>query len=243
MNEMTVAQPINGSRGATVAGPRNILLEAQVPDIFAAPLTDHGSIPNLHFPFAFAHNRLEDGGWAREVTVREMPAMKELAIVNMRLGPGVVRELHWHKEAEWAYITAGKARLTVVDADRHVYVEDLDVGDVWLVPSGVPHSIQGLEEGTEFVLVFDDGNFSENQTLLITEVMAHLPRSVLAKRNTSSASPSLPRLTRYASSCRTILRRCLMCFTPSPLPAATQGQVGHQGCSFLGSFTEPAQFD
>ena len=102
MNDMTVAQPINGSRGATVAGPRNIPLEAQVPDIFAAPLTDHGSIPNLHFPFAFAHNRLEDGGWAREVTVREMPAMKELAIVNMRLGPGGVRELHWHKEAEWA---------------------------------------------------------------------------------------------------------------------------------------------
>ena len=181
MTDMTVAQPINGSRGATVAGPRNIPLEAQVPDIFAAPLTDHGSIPNLHFPFAFAHNRLEDGGWAREVTVREMPAMKEMAIVNMRLGPGVVRELHWHKEAEWAYITAGRARLTVVDADRHVYVDDLDVGDVWLVPSGVPHSIQGLEEGTEFVLVFDDGNFSENQTLLITEVMAHLPRSVVAK--------------------------------------------------------------
>ena len=77
--------------------------------------------------------------------------------------------------------SAGKARLTVVDADRHVYVDDLDVGDVWLVPSGVSHSIQGLEEGTEFVLVFDDGNFSENQTLLITEVMAHLPRSVVAK--------------------------------------------------------------
>ena len=89
MNDMTIAQPINGSRGATVAGPRNIPLEVQVPDIFAALPTDHGSIPNLHFPFAFAHNRLEDGGWAREVTMREMPAMKEMAIVNMRLGPGV----------------------------------------------------------------------------------------------------------------------------------------------------------
>ena len=49
MNDMIVAQPINGSRGATVAGPRNIPLEAQVPDIFSAPLTDHGSIPNLRF--------------------------------------------------------------------------------------------------------------------------------------------------------------------------------------------------
>lgn len=177
----SMPEPIDGSRGATIAGPRNVTLERQVPDIFSAPVTDNGLIPNMHFPFAFAHNRLEDGGWAREVTNRELPALTSMAIVNMRLGPGVAREMHWHKEAEWAYITAGKARLTVVDAARHVVVDDLEPGDVWLVPSGVPHSIQGLEEGTEFILVFDDANFSENQTLLVTELLAHLPRSVIAK--------------------------------------------------------------
>lgn len=174
-------EPIDGTRGATVAGPRNIALERQVPDIFCPPATDNGLLPNLHFPFALAHNRLEQGGWTREVTQRELPAMTAMAIVNMRLGPGVAREMHWHKEAEWAYITAGKARLTVVDAARHVVVDDLEPGDVWLIPSGVPHSIQGLENGTEFVLVFDDGNFSENQTLLVTELLAHLPKSVVAK--------------------------------------------------------------
>lgn len=174
-------EPIDGTRGATVAGPRNAVLERQVPDIFCPPATDNGLLPNLHFPFALAHNRLEQGGWTREVTQRELPAMTAMAIVNMRLGPGVAREMHWHKEAEWAYITAGKARLTVVDAARHVVVDDLEPGDVWLIPSGVPHSIQGLEDGTEFVLVFDDGNFSENQTLLITELLAHLPKSVVAK--------------------------------------------------------------
>jgi oxalate decarboxylase len=104
-----------------------------------------------------------------------------MAGVNMRLGPGVVRELHWHKEAEWAYITKGTVRLTVVDADANVYIDDLKVGDVWLVPAGIPHSIQGLADGCEFVLVFDDGNFSENETLLITEFFAHTPKSVLAK--------------------------------------------------------------
>jgi oxalate decarboxylase len=177
----SMPEPIDGRRGASIAGPRNVALERQVPDIFSAPVTDNGLIPNMHFPFAFAHNRLEDGGWAREVTNRELPALTSMAIVNMRLGPGVAREMHWHKEAEWAYITAGKARLTVVDAARHVTVDDLEPGDVWLIPSGVPHSIQGLEEGTEFILVFDDANFSENQTLLVTELMAHLPRSVVAK--------------------------------------------------------------
>lgn len=199
MSETNPPQPIIGTLGATVAGPRNVPLEQQVPDIFAAPPTDAGGLPNLHFPFAFAHNRLEDGGWAREVTIREMPAMKELAIVNMRLDPGAVRELHWHKESEWSYITAGKARLTLVDAERGVEVQDLDVGDMWLVPPGVPHSIQGLEEGTEFILVFDDGNFSENQTLLITELFAHLPRSVIAKNFgvAEAAFANLPKSQKY----------------------------------------------
>jgi oxalate decarboxylase len=26
----------------------------------------------------------------------------------MRLEPGVIRELHWHKEAEWAYVLSGE---------------------------------------------------------------------------------------------------------------------------------------
>lgn len=174
-------QPIVGTKGADIVGPRNPAVEAQNPDILIPPLTDHGGIPNLKFPFAMAHNRLEDGGWAREVTQREMGSLKELAIVNMRLPAGVVRELHWHKEAEWAYVLNGRVRFYLVDDQRQTLVEDLGPGDLWLAPAGFPHAIQGLEEGTEFVLVFNDGNFSENQTLLVTEVFAHMPREVLAK--------------------------------------------------------------
>lgn len=179
MNKLV--EPIRGSKGATIIGPRNPEVEAQNPDILLPPETDHGGIPNLKFPFAMAHNRMEDGGWAREVTQREMGAMKELACVNMRLPAGVVRELHWHKEAEWAYVLKGKVRFYLVDDQRRTLVEDLEEGDLWLAPAGFPHAIQGLEEGTEFLLVFNDGNFSENQTLLVTEMFAHVPRSVLAK--------------------------------------------------------------
>jgi len=176
-----IVQPIRGTKGADIVGPRNLEVEAQNPDILLPPETDHGGIPNLKFPFAMAHNRLEDGGWAREVTQREMGSMKELAIVNMRLPAGVVREMHWHKEAEWAYVLKGKVRFYLVDDKRQTLVEDLEPGDLWLAPAGFPHAIQGLEEGTEFVLVFNDGNFSENQTLLVTELFAHTPREVLAK--------------------------------------------------------------
>nr|WP_246374709.1 cupin domain-containing protein [Pseudochelatococcus contaminans] len=175
-------QPIRGDKGANVLGPRNPEVEAQNPDILLPPETDHGGIPNLKFPFALAHNRLEDGGWAREVTHRELGSLEELAIVNMRLPAGVVRELHWHKEGEWAYVLKGRVRFYLVDDQRQTLIEDLGPGDLWFAPAGFPHAIQGLdEEGTEFVLVFNDGNFSENQTLLVTELFAHTPREVLAK--------------------------------------------------------------
>lgn len=177
-----VDQPIRGKDGADIIGPRNIDAEKLNPDVLLPPKTDNGGIPNLKFPFAMAHNRLEDGGWAREVTQREMGAMKEMAIVNMRLPAGVVRELHWHKEGEWAYVLKGKVRFYLIDNQRNVLIEDLEEGDLWYAPPGFPHAIQGLEgEGTEFVLVFNDGNFSENQTLLVTELFAHTPKEVLAK--------------------------------------------------------------
>lgn len=213
-------QPIRGSMGATDPGPRNVELDRQNPDILVPPETDNGSFPNLKFSFSLAHNRLEDGGWAREVTVRDLPVATAMAGVNMRLGPGVVRELHWHKEAEWGYVTQGRVRVTVVDVDRSVFVDDLQEGDVWLFPAGIPHSIQGLEEGCEFLLVFDDGKFSEYQTMLITEWFAHTPRDVLAKnfgvaescfanipkKSTSSGWKSHRRSRRCASDCRTISR-------------------------------------
>ena len=181
MTDTSAPQPIRGSHGADDPGPRNIALDKMNPNILLPPVTDNGGMPNLKFPFSMAHNRLEDGGWAREVTVRECPALEELAIVNMRLGPGVVRELHWHKEAEWAYVTQGRVRFYLVDDQRNTLVEDLEAGDLWFAPAGFPHAIQGLDEGTEFVLIFNDGNFSENETLLVTELFAHTPKEVLAK--------------------------------------------------------------
>jgi oxalate decarboxylase len=55
-------------------------------------------------------------------------------------------------------------------------------GDLWLYPAGHPHSIQALDpDGTEFLLVFNQGNFSENGTFLLSEWMAHTPPEVLIK--------------------------------------------------------------
>jgi oxalate decarboxylase len=174
-------QPIRGDWGASILGPRNVAIERENPDQLASPYTDSGTIPNLKFSFAAARNRLLTGGWAREVTVRELPVATELAGVNMRLKPGAIREMHWHKEAEWAYMLAGSARITAIDDQGRSFIDDVNEGDLWNFPPAVPHSIQGLDEGCEFLLVFDSGNFSENETFLITDLFTHMPRDVLAK--------------------------------------------------------------
>jgi len=182
-------QPRRPGEGGTDPGPRNLERDRQNPDILVPPSTDHGTLPNLRFSFADAHMRLEPGGWTRQVTARELGVSKDIAGVNMRLNAGGVRELHWHKATEWAYTLYGTARITAVDAKGRNFVDDVGVGDLWYFPAGVPHSIQGLNpDGCEFLLVFDDGDFDEDNTFLITDWFKHTPNEVLGKNFGVSAS-------------------------------------------------------
>jgi oxalate decarboxylase len=178
----TVPQPRRPGQGGTDPGPRNLERDLQNPDLLVPPSTDQGTLPNLRFSFSDAHSRLSSGGWTRQVTVRELGVSTSIAGVNMRLNAGGVRELHWHKAAEWAYMLYGSARITAIDAEGRNFVDDVGVGDLWYFASGIPHSIQGLgPDGCEFLLVFDDGGFDEDNTFLISDWFKHTPNDVLAK--------------------------------------------------------------
>ena len=170
-------------RSATDPGPTNEALDSQNRDSAWPPATDSKSlVQNFKYPFSFANKRTYEGGWSREVTVRELAVSKSLAGVNMRLTAGGVRELHWHTADEWAIVLYGTARITAIDREGKSFVADTKKNDLWYFPSGIPHSIQGLDpDGTEFMLVFDDGNFSESETVLLSDSMAHLPPEVLSK--------------------------------------------------------------
>lgn len=166
----------------TQPGPINKALDASEPDSVFPPTADAGGQPPFKYPFSFAHKRIEAGGWTRQVTVRDLPISKKVAGVEMRLITGGIRELHWHVGAEWAFMTAGSARITAVDQNGRAFVEDVHQGDLWLFPGGIPHSIQGLgPDGCQFILVFDDGNFNEFETFLLTDWLHHTPKEVLAK--------------------------------------------------------------
>src|SRR5258706_6024109 len=156
--------------------------ERKTPALLNPPATDSGTIQNLRFSFADANVGQTNGGWTRQVTQRELGISKTIAGVQMRLNAGSVRELHWHKQAEWAYMLYGSARITAIDANGRNFVDEVGVGDLWYFPGGIPHSIQGLgPDGCEFLLVFDDGDFDEDDTFLLSDWFKHIPPEVLGK--------------------------------------------------------------
>ncbi|KAI0091216.1 oxalate decarboxylase [Irpex rosettiformis] len=183
-------QPIRGSLGGTILGPQNIPIDQENPDLLAPPTTDNGEVLSAKWPFSLSHNRLQTGGWARQQNTAQLPKASNLAGVDMRLEPGAIRELHWHSTAEWAYVMKGETQITAVDQNGKNYLATVGPGDLWYFPPGIPHSLQATAEGngTEFLLVFDSGDFDENDTFLLTDWLAHVPKEVLAKNFQTSQS-------------------------------------------------------
>jgi oxalate decarboxylase len=168
-------------RSTSVPGPNNPALSDQFPGAFLPPPTDVGNLPMFWATFNNAPRRIQNGGWAREVTQSDFQISEEIAGVNMRLTKGGIREMHWHQFAEWAYVTAGNCRITTIDQNGAANVEDVPKGGLWYFPAGLPHSLQGVgDDGCEFIICFDDGKASEFSTLLLTEWLAHTPPHILA---------------------------------------------------------------
>jgi oxalate decarboxylase len=140
-------------------------------------------LPTFRFAMEQQKGRVTEGGSAKEATVKQLPISKGIAGVSMRLKPGGLRELHWHANAaEWAFMIKGRVRTTVIGPDGYSETNDFGPGDVWYFPRGHGHALVGLgSEESHFVLVFDNGAFSEHGTFSITDWLGHTPPDVLAK--------------------------------------------------------------
>ncbi len=180
--EKASTQKAEHDHSSSDPGQENKPLLAENPNSNTPPPTDHGELVPIWYSFDLVKKRVEEGGWTHEVTQAVLPSSKDIAGVNMRLTAGSYREMHWHTADEWAYVLYGNARITVMNPDGTMFIGDVSEGDLWIFPAGYPHSIQGLgPDGTEFLLVFNQGNFSEDGTMLLSEWVAHTPPEVLAK--------------------------------------------------------------
>lgn len=150
---------------------------------WAEPAEKHEELPTFRYRMEQQKGRITEGGSAKEATVKQLPISTGLAGVSMRLKPGGLRELHWHANAaEWAFVIKGRVRTTVIGPDGLSETNDFDPGDVWYFPKGHGHAVQNLgREEAHFILVFDDGGFSEYRTFSITDWLGGTPPSVLAK--------------------------------------------------------------
>jgi oxalate decarboxylase len=174
---------INATNPASIIdpGPQNPALASQFPSATSPPATDVGGMQMPWSSFNNAPRRIQNGGWARQVTQADFAISEDISGVDMRLTAGGIREMHWHLAAEWGYMSYGNCRVTVLDDQGRAYVSDVKEGDLWYFPSGFPHSLQGLgPNGCEFILCFDDGKASEFNTLLLTDWVAHTPPEILA---------------------------------------------------------------
>jgi oxalate decarboxylase len=180
----TAAQSVEAPPFKRISDPgqNNPPLLHENPSANNPPATDQGDAGAIWYSFNLAHRRETAGGWTHQVTERDLPNSKDVAGVNMRLAAGAYRELHWHTAAEWAMMLYGTARITVLRPDGSVFLDDVKQGDLWYFPPGYPHSIQGLgKDGCEFLLVFDQGSFSEENTFLLSDWVRHTPPDVLQK--------------------------------------------------------------
>jgi oxalate decarboxylase len=150
-----------------------------VPD----PLLTGEELPTFKFALEASRGRESNGSSAKEATVTQLPISKGIAGVTMRLAPGGMRELHWHATAaEWAYIVSGRVRTTVFDPDGRAETNDFDPGDIWYFPRGHGHMLECLGDAPcHFILIFDNGYFSEFGTFSITDWIGHVPKPLLAK--------------------------------------------------------------
>jgi oxalate decarboxylase len=147
-----------------------------------APLSGN-ELPSFRFAMGAEAPKPFDGGWAKEATVKEFPVSEKLAGVLMQLAPGALRELHWHANAaEWGYVIDGQCRITTIDPQNHAEIVEIMAGDVWYFPRGHGHSIEATgASDCRFLLVFDNGYFSEFGTFSVSDWIAHTPVDVLAR--------------------------------------------------------------
>ncbi len=170
------AAAMSGTREA-VAGDPSFM--NNVPD----PLLSGKELPTFKFELEKSEGKVIGNSYGKEATVVQLPISKGIAGVSMKIEPGAMRELHWHATAaEWAFVIEGNVRTTVISPEGPAETNDFEPGDVWYFPRGHGHMLECLgDKPCHFILIFDNGYFSEFGTFSITDWLGHVPKALLAK--------------------------------------------------------------
>ncbi|KAJ3542642.1 hypothetical protein NM208_g3989 [Fusarium decemcellulare] len=176
-------QPYDGKgKGGRILGGTNKELDLQNPDNLGRQPTDNGVVPNLKWSFSDSKTRLLKGGWVREQVIQDLPSSHDISGAQQHLVKGAIRELHWHRVAEWGIVYQGSVLISAVDEFGRYQEEVLNYGDIWYFPKGAAHTVQGLADENEYLLVFDEADFDKiGTTFMVDDWINHTPKDILAK--------------------------------------------------------------
>jgi oxalate decarboxylase len=181
---MAATAALAAATTAALMGPKSAeagdpSFQNNVPD----PILSGDELPTFKFELEKSEGKVIGKSYGKEATVKQLPISKGIAGVSMKIEPGAMRELHWHATAaEWAFVDKGRVRTTVFTPGGAAETNDFEPGDIWYFPRGHGHMLECLgDQPCHFVLIFDNGYFSEFGTFSISDWIAHTPKALLAK--------------------------------------------------------------
>jgi oxalate decarboxylase len=196
-NDITFGNPDDPPQGAinaknpksiTDPGPQNPAIRDQFPDAFCPPATDVGSMPLSWASFNNAPRRIQNGGWARQVTQDSFAVAETISGVNMRLTSGGIREMHWHPNAdEWQYWIKGKGTMTIFNTGPNAVTMNFNPGDIGYVKKNLGHYIKNT--GNTDLQVLEVFRAPQFQDVSLSDWITHTPPSMVAQHlNVSEAT-------------------------------------------------------
>ena len=126
-------------------GPPNVPSTAEFPDPHKLNLAAQN--PPLDYPY----------GSARLARQQFWPALKDMAMFDLRITDEGMREPHWHPDTtEMGYVAHGHARMSLLAPNGVVTTYYLEAGDCYFVPINWPHQIEDVGEDEIHFLIFFD---------------------------------------------------------------------------------------
>ena len=118
------------------------------------------------------------GGTFFRANKKQFPALRGLAVQQLKLKSGAVREPHSHPNAEQLdYCVSGHAQVGIVGPEGQRQLLDLHEGDISFVPRGYVHWIRNVGNAPLHFLVILSHEMPE--TIELSETLAGVPGDTL----------------------------------------------------------------
>lgn len=120
-----------------------------------------------------------EAGVRVDVTAKNLPVLKGLALSLLTLHPGGIREPHWHPNAdELSYCLSGSAKMTIFGPGSHHETFIIEAGEIAFVPRGYIHHIENLGSSPlQMIICFDDEN---PQDINLSSGVSVMPAHIMA---------------------------------------------------------------